>query len=129
MELEALNKIISQIEAIDATIVAISPQQSQYMQETVHKLRLSFDLLQDGGNRIASRFGLVFTLPDYLRPVYMSFGIDLAKYNGDNSWTLPMPGRFIIDKTAMIRDVDVDPDYTIRPKPSQIIDILKSMTR
>ena len=83
-------------------------------------------MLGDKENRVASQFGLVFRLPDELRGIYGNFGIDLERFNGDDSWTLALPGRFIMDQQGTIISADVNPDYTKRPEPSEIIDILKS---
>ncbi len=83
-------------------------------------------MLCDQGNRVASQFGLTFSLPDDLRKLYASFGIDLERFNGDDSWTLPMPGRFILNQQGTIISADINPDYTIRPEPGDIIEILKS---
>ncbi len=82
-------------------------------------------VLSDAGNTMASRFGLVFRLPEDLRVIYKNFGIDLEKYNGDDTWTLPMPGRFILDQQGIILRKNVNPDYTIRPEPEDIINTLK----
>ena len=79
------------------------------------------------GNKVASQFGLVFTFPDDLRGLYSNFGIDLERFNGDDSWTLPMPARFILDQQGTILSADVNPDYTIRPEPGDIIETLKSL--
>ncbi len=32
-----------------------------------------------------------------LRTLNLKWGMDLGRSNGDGSWTLPMPGRFILD--------------------------------
>lgn len=93
----------------------------------VEQKRLTFDVLSDRGNNVARQFGLVFTLPDDLRQLYRKFGTDLQKFNGDDSWTLPMPGRFIIDRDSTIRGADVNPDYTIRPEPSRTIELLRTL--
>ena len=84
-------------------------------------------MLSDRGNQVARKFGLVFRLPDDLRALYEKFGADLAKFNGDDSWTLPMPGRFVIDSGSIIRSAEVDPDYTVRPEPSQTVAALKAL--
>jgi peroxiredoxin len=81
-------------------------------------------VLCDSGNRVSSQFGLVFDLPSDLKELYKTFGIDLERFNGNDLWQLPMPGRFIIDTTGKIIDAEVNPDYTIRPEPGQIIEIL-----
>ncbi len=83
-------------------------------------------MLCDKGNGVASQFGLVFRLPDDLRGLYSSFGIDLERFNGDDSWALPMPGRFILNQKGVVLSADVNPDYTIRPEPGDIVEILKA---
>jgi peroxiredoxin len=106
--------------------VVISPQLEKYSEQLTKKHNLTFSMLCDKGNRIASRFGLVYGFPDDLRELYRNFGIDLERYNGDDSWTLPMPARFILDQKGTIISADVNPDYTIRPEPDEIIEILKN---
>jgi peroxiredoxin len=95
--------------------------------ETEEPKPLSFELLRDHGNRVAETYGLAFTLPDDLREIYVKFGIDLAKGNGDGTWRLPMPARFVIDRQGIIRAVDADPDYTRRPEPAQTVEILRQL--
>ena len=56
-----------------------------------------------------------------------AFKIDLQKYNGDDSWTLPMPARFIVDQRAVIKASDVNLDHTVRPEPSSAVDVLKNL--
>ncbi|GAH16992.1 unnamed protein product, partial [marine sediment metagenome] len=91
------------------------------------KHNLTFRVLCDNGNKVASQFGLVFSLPGDLRGLYSSFGIDLERFNGDASWTLPMPARYILDQQGRILSADVNPDYTRRPEPGDIIEILKAL--
>ena len=88
---------------------------------------LTFDLLSDPGNRVAKTYGLVYTFPEDLKQVYLQFGIDLSQYNGDDSWPLPMPGRFIIDRSGIIRYAEVNPDYTVRPEPEEVISVLEEL--
>jgi len=126
-ELEALENVNQAIKAEGATLVAISPQLVKYSRLTAKKHNLTFDALSDVGNKVARQFGLVFVLPDDLRQVYRELGSDLERYNGDDSWTLPMPGSFIVDQNSMIRDAEADPDYTIRPDPEHILNVLKGM--
>jgi len=127
LELEALNEALPQIKALEASIVVITPQLEQFSKDMREKLKLGFDILSDRGNQTASRFGLTFVLPEDLRGVYRKFGIDLARSNGDDSWALPMPARFIIDRQGMIRSAAADPDYTIRPEPDETVETLRKL--
>lgn len=106
--------------------MVISPQLEKYSRQAVKKHRLSFSVLSDRGNAVASQFGLTYTLPDPLKELHDKWGINLERFNGDPSWTLPLPGRFLLDRQGTIIHVDVHPDYTKRPEPAGIIEILKA---
>ena len=95
--------------------------------ETEEPKALPFELLRDFGNRVAEAYGLVFTLPDDLREIYLKLGIDLARGNGDGTWRLPVPARFVIDRDGIIRAVDADPDYTRRSEPARTVEILEDL--
>ncbi len=71
----------------------------------------------------------MFALPDDLRDLYLKFGVDLAKDNDDPAWTLPIPARFVLDTSGIIRAADADPDYTVRPEPSQTVAVLRALAR
>ena len=109
-------------------MVAISPQLQTYSQELVKERRLPFEVLSDQGNTIAASFGIAFSLPESMRRVYKeSFKIDLPTYNGDDSWTLPMPARFIVDQHSVIQAADVNLDHTMRPEPASALDVLRKL--
>ncbi|SKA04468.1 AhpC/TSA family protein [Enhydrobacter aerosaccus] len=91
------------------------------------KQKLTFPILWDEKSAVAEAFGLAFTLPDDLRKVYLSFGNDLAVRNGDPSWRLPVPARFVIDDGGIVRSVEADPDYTHRPEPESTLEALRKI--
>ena len=122
-----MQQVVGTLKALDATIVAITPQLAEASRSLIEKQKLSFDLLSDPGNAYAAELGLRFKLPDDLKAVYLSFGNDLAVRNGEGSWTLPMPGRFVIDRGGTVRAADVDPDYERRPEPQKTIDDVKTL--
>ena len=95
--------------------------------ETQEPEAFAFEMLRDFGNRVAESYGLVFTLPDDLRQIYTKFGIDLAQGNGDGTWRLPVPARFVIDRQDIVRAVDADPDYTRRPELSDMVKIFEQL--
>ncbi len=108
--------------------MAISPQLPEHNRELIKHRQLTFDVLSDRGNDVAAKFGLRFELPQYLRDVYRTFPLDLEKFNGDASWTLPIPARFIIDREGIIR-ADADPDYTTRPEPDDTLRALRTLAQ
>jgi peroxiredoxin len=115
------------LKELGATIVAITPQLAEASRSLIEKQKISFDLLSDPGNAYAAELGLRFTLPDDLKGVYLSVGNDLAVRNGEASWTLPMPGRFVIERGGLVRAADVDPDYERRPEPQKTVDDVKAL--
>ena len=118
----------AEIKALKASLLMVSPQTEEHSQAFVKEKRMSMELLSDTGNQVAEKYGLVYTVPEYLKKVYIQFGIDLPKYNGDDSWKLPMSARYIIDPDQVIQYAEVNPDYTVRPDPLDTIDVLKKIT-
>ena len=110
-----------------ANLVAISPQLVKYSKQMKSKHDLEFDILSDEGNKVADEFGLKFTYPDYLIEIYKNFGSDLERFNGDDSWTLPMPARYVVGQDGIVKAADVHPDYTKRPEPSKTVADLKKL--
>jgi peroxiredoxin len=107
--------------------VAISPLQAKYSKQLVSKHNLSFPLLLDSGNYVADLFGIRHVLPEKLQELYTNFGLDLPRFNGDASWSLPMPARYVVDKEGIVRDRSVSADYTVRPNPEETLDLLKTL--
>ena len=121
MELEALQQIHSDVRALGAEIVVLTPELERYTRALHKKLNLTFDILTDLHLNVASQFGLVFTLPDYLRDLYRSFGSTLDRFHDEPEYRLPMPARYVVDKQWTIRSADVNADYTVRSEPSETL--------
>ncbi len=94
----------------------------------MRNLGLSFPLLLDPDNLLAKQFRMVYKLPDSLKAVYQGLGIDLERFNGNDSWELPLPGRFVIDRDGTVIDASLHPDHTKRPEPEETLEILKKLT-
>jgi peroxiredoxin len=113
---------------LGARLVAVSPQIPERNADVVKRHRLAFPVLSDAGNGYAKQLSLVFSLPEDLREIYRSFEIVLPEFNGDDSWALPIPARFVVGGDGRILSVDADPDYTRRPEPSATLDVLRSLS-
>lgn len=107
--------------------MAISPQTQAATATTAQEWSLSFRVLSDPGNVTAKRWGLVFKLPDYVRPVYDRWGADLRVVNGDDAFELPVPATYVIDKTGRIRWAHVKLDFRRRAEPSRILRALDKL--
>jgi peroxiredoxin len=123
-----LQAVYGDVRALGAEIVVLSPELPSFSADLAAHHKLAFPILNDHGLAIAKSFGLAFTLPDELKDVYLNtFKNDLAKRNGEPSWQLPMPARFVIDRGGIIRSADADPDYTARPEPGETLAFLKTL--
>src|SRR6202008_4857138 len=129
MELEALQGIHSEVRSLGAQIVVLTPELERYTRALHKKLNLSFDILTDLHLKTAEQFRLVFTLPDYLRDLYKSFGNALDRFHDEPGFRLPIPARYVIDKQGIIRGADVNADYTIRSEPSETVRHLRMLTK
>lgn len=125
MELQALQAALPDFEALGAKLVAISPQTAVNSRKSVRQNALGFPILSDTHNDVAASFGLRFELPDYLVELYKALKNDLPLFNGDPSWTLPMPGRFVIGQDGIILYAEANPDYTRRPEPEDMLPALR----
>src|ERR1700722_16380760 len=128
-QMEAMNLSLPQIEQAKASLIAISPQtvkQSFFMHDQ-HKLR--FPLLSDAANKVARQFGLTYRVPQQQEAVYRRAFVNLPFTNGDESWELPIPGTYIVDRDGRVLYRSANEDYTERPEPAEIIDLLRSLPR
>jgi peroxiredoxin len=125
-QVEAMNRILPQIVRAGASLAAISPQtvkQSFFMHDQ-HKLR--FPLLSDAGNQVARQFGLTYRVPQMQEAVYRRAFVNLPFTNGDDSWDLPIPATYILDRNGTILYASANEDYSERPEPSDILKVLSS---
>jgi peroxiredoxin len=128
MELEALQGIDSEVRALGAQIVVLTPELERYTRALHTKLKLTFDMLTDLHLKTAEQFRLVFTLPEYLRDLYKSFGNALDRFHDEPEFRLPIPARYVVDKQGIIRAADLNADYTVRPEPSETLMQLRILT-
>jgi len=127
LEMQALQAALPQIEAAGSRLIAIAPELPEHAGTIRDKGNLTFPLLHDRDNTVARSYGLVFTLPETLRPIYESFGIDLAASQGNGRYELPMPATYIVGSDGVIAHAFVDVDYTRRMEPAEIVEILKTL--
>jgi peroxiredoxin len=125
-QMEAMNLVVPQIEQAEAALVAISPQtvQQTFFMRDQHRLR--FPLLSDAGNKVARQFGLTYRVPVPQEAVFRRAFVNLPFTNGDQSWELPIPATYILDRDGTVLYASANEDYTERPEPAEILNFLSS---
>jgi peroxiredoxin len=129
LDLQALEAARSAIEARGASLVAVSPQTAANSRKSQHSNKLGFPIAGDKDSELAAKLGIRWRLPEDLQVIYKQLGADLAAFNGDDSWTLPMPARYVIGQDSVIAYAEINPDYTRRPEPSDVFPILARLKR
>jgi peroxiredoxin len=125
--LRAYQKILPQIVRLGGSLLAISPQSPDKSQATLLNNFLQYEVLSDLRNVVARQFGLVYQVPEWVREIYLSSGINLPQFNADRSWELPIPGTFVIGSERRILLSYADTDARNRLEPGVILDALESV--
>ena len=102
-------------------MAAISPMTTDKSLELYNKLNLSYPMLSDKGNLYAKEIDLAFKIDESVKSVYLSKGLDVSKFNGDDSWVLPLPAVFLINKDGTVLYEWLENDYTQRPEPDDLL--------
>ena len=121
LELLALQKHLNVFKKYGVNLVAITPETPDNSLTTSEKNKLDFSVLSDIDNTYAKQLGLVFKLPDNLKQVYHSFGIDVHKHNNNSNYELPMPATYVINQEGVISYAFIPEDYTQRADVSEVL--------
>jgi len=126
-QMEAMNLILPEIERAGATLAAVSPQtvQQSFFMRDQHKLR--FPLLSDSENKVARQFVITYRVPDEQKTVYQRAFVNLPFVNGDDSWELPIPATYFVDRDGTVLFASANEDYTERPEPEDILRVLQTL--
>jgi peroxiredoxin len=82
---------------------------------------LPFPVLTDPGNALAEKFGLAWTVPEYLREYYLSILVNIPYVNGEKSWRLPLPATYVIGKDRKVLFAEAHADFRVRPEPEEAL--------
>ena len=129
LELLALQEALPKIKELGASLIAISPEKPDHGIVATEKNKLTFPVLSDLGNKVARQFGIVFQVGQELREFSKNvFKNDLALRNGDQSYELPIPATFVIDKPGTVRFAHADVDYMLgRVEPEVVVATLQKI--
>lgn len=126
LELRAFQRLLPDIEAAGASLIAISPEKPDDSLSTAEKNALTFEVLSDVGQKVGRAFRLVYEFSDELKSAYNGFGLDIPAKNGTASeWALPISATYIIDCDGVIIYAYTDADYRDRADPTDILAVLK----
>lgn len=129
LEFKALADSLPAIRELGATLIGISPELPDNSLSTAEQHNLPFEVLSDVGNKVSRDYGIVMKVPDNMQPLYLKWGLDVPKVNGDDSWELPIPATYVIRQDGTISFAFVNKNYTERCEPDDIISALSALEK
>lgn len=127
IELQALEEVAADVRDRGASLIAISMQGASDSRKSQRDNKLSFPILTDQNGALAEKFGIRWSLQDYVIPIHQGFGVELPRIHGDGQWNLPMPARYVVDTDGTVAYAEVNPDYTRRPEPADLFPVLDKL--
>jgi peroxiredoxin len=128
-ELESWRDVSIEVRQRGALLVGISPQSTRQNDFLAIQHGLGFPLLSDAGCRVASQFGLTYTVSAPDRQYYRSILVNIPLVNGDESWQLPLPATYVLARDGTILHASAHADFRVRPEPLEVLEALGAETR
>lgn len=138
LQLKAYSERLTEIRDMGANLVAITPEHPDAIEilessgaapEIVDMAvkEVAFDVLHDVDNRVASAFGLVFTLPESHQQLLTAFGVDLERLTGGSSFTFPDPATYVVKPDGEIAWAFVPNNYRKRAEVDHILRAIRNI--
>jgi peroxiredoxin len=124
LELHALARAYPEVLAAGGDVVSIMPETAKFARVLQESRNVPFRVLTDLDLAYALSLGLVFWVGDKIKETYRQFGIDLARFQGNGGWLLPIPATLVVGKDGRVKARFVDPDFRHR---MAIEDILRAL--
>lgn len=118
---DGLARIAPEIKRLGAQIVAVSPETHQYGAELKSHANAAFPILSDLDNGYALELNLLFWVGDEKREAMTAAGFDIAPFQGNDTWMLPVPATFVVGRDGIIKARYIDPDYRRRMELDAIL--------
>jgi len=122
--LEQLNDSIEFIIKKGASVITVTPEKMEFIDETSKKFQGSFRIISDEGMKIMEAYQVKYKLDGLTNSKYKIWGINLDKFNGENGDNLPVPATYIIDQDGLIKYTFYNEDYKKRVPIKTILENL-----
>lgn len=126
-ELCALQAAKDEFESVGATLAVVTPETGDFPRQLKRSLGLDLKVLSDVDYGVAVSYGVLFQVPDEIKAHYSGLGFDFGARHGAPVWMLPIPATYVIDAEGRIRSAFIEPDFTIREEPAQILASLRQI--
>ena len=128
LELLALGEIYPEIKRLGGELISIMPERAAPVRRLRETFDIPFPILTDMDNGYALTCGLMVSLGKAVQEVYLGIRRDLADYQGNDAWFVPIPATYVIGTDGRVHDRFVDADFSRRMAPDDILDCLKRIS-
>jgi len=128
-ELRALQAVKAELDNLKANLVVLSPETRDLPRQLKQQLNLDLTMLADVDHGVAISYGLLFRIPDEIKAYYSGLGYDFGHRHGSTEWMLPIPATYVIDHDGVVKCAFVEPDFTIRQEPSDILLAVRQLAK
>jgi peroxiredoxin len=128
-ELRALQAVKTEFNSLKANLVVLSPETRHLPRQLKRQLNLDLTMLADVDHGVAISYGVLFRVPAETKAHYAGLGYDFGSRHGLTEWMLPIPATYVIDQEGVVRAAFVEPDFTIRQEPSDILATVRQLAR
>ncbi len=128
LQLQHIQMKLNEIHQAGGQVIAVSPELPDQTMTTKEKQMLQFQVLSDVNNRVADKYKLAYTVPDYVVDHY-DLSSKLNAHNGDTENRLPLAATYVIAKSGLVEYAFLDADYKNRASPEEIITVLNEINQ
>lgn len=121
LELHSLARAYPDIVAAGGEVVSIVPETAKYARNLQATRGVPFRVLTDMDLGYALSLGLAFWVGQKIMDMYRGFGIDLAQFQGNGGWFLPIPATLVVGRDGLVKARFVDPDFRHRMRTEDIV--------
>ena len=125
LNIDALAKAESRMSDLGAEIVAITPETQRWSGELRDYAAAPFRILSDIDGGYALELNLLFWVGDEKRKAMKAGGFDLTLFQGNETWTLPIPATFVVRRDGIVAARFIDPDYRHRVEIDDLVAALR----
>lgn len=128
-ELCALQAAKDEFARLNASLIILTPETRDFPRQLKSSIGLDLIVLSDVDYGVSVSYGVLFRVPEAAKAHYSGQGFDFAVRHGSSVWMLPIPATYVIDQDGRIRSAFLEPDFTIRQEPAQIIEAVRALAQ
>jgi len=121
LDLRALAQITPEVRRMGGSIVSIMPELAGFTKNAIAASGLPFPILSDLDLSYVGLLGLMFWMGPEMAEMYGGANVQIARYQGNSRLMLPIAGKFVVDRSGIVRAREVNLDFRMRMEPAHIV--------